>query len=129
MSEHSTPTVLLIDNDEGILAAMATRLYHQGYDCITAQTGAQGLDSFDPEIVDIVVTDLNMPVLDGMGVIKQVRAISDVPIIVITGFRKDYSQSLRRADSIFLCEKPFSVQNLMDLIETEIFIGRASRAA
>jgi DNA-binding response OmpR family regulator len=122
-------TVLVIDNDEGVLAAVSRRLEHAGYQCITAVTGAQGVEAFDPDRIDAVLTDLNMPVLDGLGVIRQLRRQSDVPIIVMTGFRRDYAPLLRRTPGILLCEKPFSVQNLLDLLETELYIGRCNKAA
>ncbi len=125
---NGTPskTILVIDNDEGVLAAMRARLEHEGYACVTAKTGAEGLSCFDACRVDAVLTDLNMPVLDGFGVIKGIRQRSDVPIVVMTGYRKDYAPLLRRTSGVLLCEKPFSVQNLIDVIETEMFISNAA---
>jgi len=132
MSRMTVPpraTVLLIDNDEGVLKALQTRLESMGMLCVTARTGAQGVAEFDPDYVDLVVTDLNMPQLDGMGVIRRVREKSDVPIVVITGFREEYQHLIQRMENVLLCEKPFSVTNLIELIETELFFTRRAKAA
>lgn len=115
-------TILVIDNDEGVIAALSTRLESMGYVCKTAQTGAQGLDAFDSD-VDLVVTDLNMPTLDGIGLVTKIRKQSDVPIIVMTGFRKEYARTLRRVANVTVLEKPFNLNNFLELIEMDIFLS------
>lgn len=118
------PTVLIIDNDDGVVAAIRTRLEQYGYDCLTGQTGAQGLSEFDDRVVDLVITDLNMPILDGVGVIRKVRAVSDVPIIVITGYQTEFSGALKFIDSVNVLPKPFRADDLLNLVDAEVYIRR-----
>ena len=121
-------TVLIIDNDEDLLAALSTRIEHMGYRCVTARTGAQGLSEFRDDSIDLVITDMNMPVLDGASVIKQVRKDYQTPIIVVTGFKKEFCRHLAGLPDIQIIEKPFNSQDLMDAIESELYLSR-SRAA
>ena len=128
MSNQRTPTILLIDNDESLLAAMTTRFEHMGYHCITAQTGAQGIGEFQSGNIDLVITDMNMPTLDGMGVIKKIREHAETPIIVVTGFKQAYAHELRDCPNIQIMEKPFHNQALIDAAETELYLHQAKAA-
>ncbi|MEM6331952.1 MAG: response regulator [Planctomycetota bacterium] len=132
MAEQMIPpraTVLVIDNDDGVLAAIDARLSHAGIGCVHADNGAQGVMEFDPDRIDLVITDLNMPALDGFGVIRNIRSRSDVPIIVITGFRDEYAGAIRRMPNILMVEKPFSLTNLIDVIDAELFVDGGRCAA
>lgn len=128
MGHEHTPAILIIDNDEGLLAAISSRLELMGFRCITARTGAQGLSEFEGDRIDLVITDMNMPSLDGMGVIKQVREKCDTPIIVVTGFKQAYVSALSEMHDIQIIEKPFHSQDLIDAVESEIFLRRARAA-
>lgn len=116
-------TILIIDNDEGLLAAIATRLGSMGYHCITAVSGAQGLACFKSQPVDLIISDLNMPAGDGVTLAQSIRETSEVPIIIITGFRDEYRRSLRSISNITLMEKPFDSDQLLDLVEAELVMS------
>jgi len=122
-------TILIIDNDESVTRALCLRFENAGFACRRAYSGMQGLSMFDPEQIDLVITDLNMPTLDGYEVVREIRRSSDVPIIVITGFRKEFSQEIREMPNILLCEKPFKFSNLLELAETEVYLHHSRRAA
>ena len=116
MSLPRKPNVLLIDNDDGVVHAIATRLTYLGCICIPANTGLQGLSQFREGTVDLVITDLNMPTMDGAALIRDIRAQSDVPVITITGFRRDFDRELRDLEGVDVLEKPFRTQDLVDLV-------------
>lgn len=120
---ETAPRILIIDNDEDMVAAITTRLENMGYQCVTAGTGAQGIAAFDEQHVDLVITDLNMPAGDGVVLARTLRRKSDVPIIVITGFRIEYRRELRSIPNVTLIEKPFDSNALIDLVETALFMG------
>ena len=120
MSNQTSPRILIVDNDEGMVQALSTRLEAEGYQCVTAHTGAQGLGEFEQGTIDLVVTDLNMPVLDGAALILRIRAHSDVPIIVVTGFSREYGEHLEGVTNVTLIEKPFEAQAFMDLVTTAL---------
>lgn len=119
----STPTVLIIDNDEGIVRAIQTRLEFLGYRCATACSGAQGISRYRDGGIDLVITDLNMPAGDGVTVVSTLREIGPVPIIVVTGFRDEFTRRLREFDDVTTVEKPFESSHLVDLVEAELMMA------
>ena len=119
MSDHA-PVILIIDNDEGVVGALRARLESMGYACVTAGTGGQGLAAFDERSIDLVITDLNMPAGDGVTFAQEVRRTSDVPIIVVTGFREDYRSSMHGIENLTVLDKPFETGALLELVEAEL---------
>ncbi|MBW2598769.1 MAG: response regulator [Deltaproteobacteria bacterium] len=78
--------VLLIDDEEDILDVLSLSLKSDGYDVITAASGEKGLEAFEKESPPIVLTDLKMPGMDGLDVLKRVKSTNpDAEVIVITG--------------------------------------------
>ena len=120
---NSNNRILIIDNDEGIVAALSARLEAMGYTCITAGTGAQGLASFQEQNINLVITDLNMPAGDGIVLAQRLRETSEVPIIVVTGFREVYHEQLRFISNLTVLEKPFDSNVLLELVETELVLS------
>ena len=125
MNDDHTPTILLIDNDEGVLAAMRTRLESLGYACETATSGAQGISLFQAGGVDLVITDLNMPAGDGVALAQSIRAIAETPIIVVTGFHREYARDLRTIQNLSILQKPFRTDELVELVEAELVMAGA----
>ncbi|MGJ8637159.1 MAG: response regulator [Phycisphaerales bacterium] len=120
MSERVS-TLLIVDNDEGLVEALSLRFSHAGYECITAHSGSQGIALFEDGVYDAVLTDLNMPSGDGSSLIHGIRAKSGVPVIVITGFESSYKEDLQGYENVHVVKKPFEINSLID--EVEIAIG------
>jgi len=120
------PTILLIDNDPDLIDALSARLSSEGYHCVTAATGAQGLVRFNDSDIDLVITDLNMPGGDGISLLNRLREESDVPVIVITGFRDDFRRELRDIENVTTLRKPFETLSLLSLIEAELTLSAES---
>jgi DNA-binding NtrC family response regulator len=116
------PTILIIDNDEGMVAALAARLGACGYRCVTAGSGAQGIAAFHAHEVDLVITDLNMPAGDGVALARSVRRLSQVPIIIVTGYRDNFRRELRSIRNVTLVEKPFESNQFIDLVDTALVL-------
>jgi PAS domain S-box-containing protein len=78
--------LLLIDDEPDILRVLSMSLKADGYDVVTAQSGAEGIAVFEKEKPDIVITDIKMPGMDGIEVLKKVKALNaDTEVIIITG--------------------------------------------
>lgn len=129
MEATTAGNILIIDNDEALLALLQRRLGGFGYGCDTAVSGGQGLAGFDPARHELVVTDLNMPGGDGVELARTIREISDVPIVVVTGYRAAFRNRVRRIPGVTVIEKPFDLNDLVDLIDTEVATWRAFRNA
>lgn len=78
--------LLLIDDEESILRVLSLSLKSDGHEVATAQNGEEGLKVFQEESPEIVLTDLKMPGMDGIQVLKKVKELNpDTEVIVITG--------------------------------------------
>ena len=79
--------VLAIDDSKTIRVLLQTTLQDAGFDVVTADDGLQGVEMYTQCEPDVVITDINMPNLDGFGVIETLRGDqvnSTVPILVLT---------------------------------------------
>ncbi|MFW5639962.1 MAG: response regulator [Thermodesulfobacteriota bacterium] len=78
--------LLLIDDEEINVRVLSMSLRSDGYEVFTATSGAEGLEIFDREKPEIVLTDIKMPGMDGIEVLKRVKARDpDTEVIIITG--------------------------------------------
>ncbi len=78
------PSVLLIEDDSRIRQSLARLLAARGHDVETVAAGMEGLELVISGTPDVVVLDLGLPDLDGIEVLKLIRAVSVVPVIVAT---------------------------------------------
>ena len=92
MSRSSEPqfdplTILVVDDEPAMVGALGALLGRAGHRIVAAYDGEEALRRFAAEPIDCVLLDLAMPGLDGAEVCRQIRAASDVPIIVVSGER------------------------------------------
>jgi DNA-binding response OmpR family regulator len=116
--QESTTRILVVDDDLDIRQLIPTVLKSSGYACVTAGNAAEGLERFTQDI-SLVITDLNMP-SDGISLIKSLREISQVPIIILTAYRKKYVQELDQIGYIAWLTKPIEFKSLLDLVKLEL---------
>ena len=78
--------ILVIDDQPNIRALLDILLRQQGYDVLLAENGWKGLRLYRQEHPDVILLDLNMPELDGVTVLKQIRNVDlKQPVIILTG--------------------------------------------
>ena len=106
--------VLVVDDDAHSRDAVARRLTEEGYDATVAGDGEEAsglLVSWHP---DLVLTDLNMPRLDGRGLLARVRAqLPQIPVIVVSARAGAESTSLARMGADGFFTKPVQVDQLL----------------
>ena len=107
-------TILVIDDEKGILRVIQEALSRSGHDVDTALDGIEGIQKFDDGSYDMVITDLRMPGLDGIGVVEHIRASVNhaVPVIGISGTPWQIQDS--GFDEVFA--KPFPLQDLVESV-------------
>lgn len=82
-----SPKVLIVDDDAGVVFACRKTLEKEGYQVLAAGDGREGLEVMRREGPDLVFMDINMPRLDGLAVLEEVKkAGMKIPVVVITGF-------------------------------------------
>ena len=113
--------VLIVDDEPQIRRVMRTALTSHGYEPFEARTGEEALDvlrEYDP---DVVLLDLNMPGIGGMATCRQLRAASEVAIIVLSvrDSERDKIAALDAGADDYIT-KPFSVNELMARIRANV---------
>ena len=113
-------TVLSVDDSASIRQMVKLTLTGAGYTVIQAGDGAEGLTKARESAVDLVVTDLNMPVMNGLGLIRELRklpAYKGVPIIFLTT-ESDAAmkQEAKVAGATGWITKPFQQEQLVAVV-------------
>jgi len=104
-------TILLVDDEDSVQKLLAYPLEREGFRVLQARDGEEALERFASEEVDLVVLDLMLPKLDGLEVCKRLRALSEVPIIMLTARDDELDKVLGLelgADDYIT--KPFSIR-------------------
>jgi serine phosphatase RsbU (regulator of sigma subunit) len=107
--------VLLVDDDEFVLAVRSRDLIDEGYEVVTASGGYQALDIVQSETFDIVICDVRMPDLDGLETLRRIQAIqSEIRTIIITGYTSEETpvQALKLGVNDYLI-KPFEYEEFI----------------
>ncbi|MEZ4743676.1 MAG: sigma 54-interacting transcriptional regulator [Bdellovibrionota bacterium] len=118
----SRNTVLLVDDDLGLLRLLAMRIEASGYNVITASSGEEALNKIIIENPDVVVSDLKMNHMDGLSLLKKAqKTFICLPFIIITahGTIPDAVQATQLGSYSFL-SKPIDTKLLLDTIKNAI---------
>jgi DNA-binding response OmpR family regulator len=107
-------TVLVIDDEKGILQIIRQVLTRFGHNVETATDGQEGIRKFDDGSFDIVITDIRMPGIDGNGVVNHIRKSEkqSIPVIAISG--TPWLMEGSAFDKILA--KPFPMKELVECI-------------
>lgn len=115
-------SILVIDDDEVVLGVFKDLLELRSFEVLTAQEGRAGLDVFRNNRPDLVITDISMPELDGLQVLRRIREMDEcVPVILVTGHGDldNALRALRRGAYDFLL-KPINPEILLNTVITGI---------
>jgi len=106
-------TILLIEDDDGIRSAITRALTDLGHAVETSDRGMPGLESAVDNPPDVVLLDLGLPDVDGLQILAMLRAVSDVPVIIITA-RDDDSDVVKALDggADDYVVKPFGIEQV-----------------
>ncbi|MEP7703340.1 sigma 54-interacting transcriptional regulator [Paraglaciecola sp. 25GB23A] len=116
------PSVLLVDDDESLLRLMAIRLRGEGYAVQSAESGKEALRMLNTLNVDVVLSDLRMPGLDGLSLFEEIMSIGkDIPVILMTahGTIQDAVEATQRGVFGFLT-KPIDHDELRALLKKAV---------
>lgn len=115
----TTAKILVIDDDQSMLDLAQFHLREQSYEVLTACSGLDGLKLLDTHRFDLVLTDLNLPDLDGIGLVTQIKSASpETEIIMITGYGSVMKAvEATKAGAFFFVEKPVDFDELLLLME------------
>lgn len=113
--------VLIVDDSKTMRDLLNFTLSGAGYDVIQGVDGVDGLEVAEREEVDVVITDINMPRMDGFGLIEALRghaSYRSTPILVLTTeTADDKKQRARSAGATGWIVKPFEPAKLLSVVE------------
>jgi diguanylate cyclase (GGDEF)-like protein len=107
-------SVLFVDDDKELRDLLHEALTYMGHSSITAMDGVDALEKLGEKQFDIVITDINMPRMNGVGLIKRLAAdFSEIDVIAITGYQTKYNYTdiIALGASDFIC-KPLNLDEL-----------------
>ena len=115
------PTILIVENEVSNRILIEKVLSTRGYRCLSASNGREALDMLDREAVDLILTDLSMPVLDGYRTTELIRerpAMAHVPIVAVTAYAlNDENEAALRIGCNEYLTKPFKPRQLLEVVE------------
>ena len=112
------PEILIIEDEEEMRIALTEVLIRNGYSVHTASNGIEGLELFNKEPFNMVITDVKMPKISGLEVLKEIKKQSpQIPVIMITAYGTiDNAVEAMREGAFDYILKPFSAEILDDTV-------------
>jgi CheY-like chemotaxis protein len=114
---------VLIAEDSSVIQNLARKILEfQNYEITSVKNGEQVLQIIDKEDFDILLLDINMPVMDGMECVKLIRQLpnktkSNIPVVAITGNAKNYSEEeFKTAGFDDVLVKPLNFDKLVEIV-------------
>ncbi len=106
--------ILIVEDDAGISDFVIPELEHEGYTTCLAVTGREALEKFESEKPDLILLDIMLPELNGLEVLRRIRATSMVPVILETarGETIDKINGLNLGADDYI-PKPFEIEELL----------------
>jgi len=119
-----TPTVLVVDDEDRIRSLLMDTLSALGYHALGAKNGEEALSLLETEKLDLVITDVRMPKMNGLSLLKNIKGRNPLlPVIIITGYNFTYTkdQAMESGADGFLA-KPFRIGKIEELMRKALGI-------
>jgi two-component system, cell cycle response regulator DivK len=120
----STTKKVLIAEDSSVIQNLTRKILQmQNYEITSVKNGQQVIQKLQEDKYDVLLLDINMPIMDGMDCAKQIRNFEDkekanIPIIAITGNAKNYSlEEFKQVGINEYLPKPLDFDNLVELVK------------
>lgn len=113
--------IMIVDDSSSVRQLVSSTLVDGGYEVTEAVDGQDAMEKFQSQPVDLVVSDLNMPNMDGIELVKQLRALPGqrfLPIIMLTTESQDAKkQEGRAAGASGWLVKPFKAEQILSVVK------------
>lgn len=111
------PRILVVDDEADFRRLVGEAL--PAFAVVEAEDGQQALDKVEEERLDLVITDIRMPNMDGFGLLTRLRSqFPDLPVLAVSGFLD--AEQVKEYDFDGFIDKPVSLQQLRDLVEETV---------
>lgn len=118
-------SILLIEDEKLMRVTLEDALRSEGYDVVSFETGTEAMDFLMNNPIDVIVTDVRLPDIDGISLIKKISSTNDALVIVMTAFGtiKDAVEAMKLGAFDYIT-KPFSLEEFFLLIEKALDVKR-----
>ncbi|MBN2034078.1 MAG: response regulator [Deltaproteobacteria bacterium] len=118
-------TILVIEDDLDVLAMLVRHIDRMGYSVITATDGMEGLRKLESERYDLVITDIVMPYVSGVGVVTASKnKRPNIPVIAVTGYGKEPEAAAMEKKADMVLAKPVKMSVLKDCLSDLLRISK-----
>ena len=115
-------TILVIEDDRSQLFVLEQYLEKAGYQVISAINGMEGLKLLESADYDLVITDINMPYVSGIGVISALKGKHpNIPAVAVTGYGEEPLEAAKEKKANVMLNKPFEMSTLIGHIEKLLY--------
>jgi two-component system OmpR family response regulator len=116
-SEH--PTILIVEDESLISWSIANALTKVGYTVLSVDSAEEAMNIFHIRNIDLLISDINLPHLDGIEFVKTMRSIyPGIPVIIMTANDEEYGSKLPVIRDIYFREKPFLLAEIVRLVDS-----------
>src|SRR5574341_2372732 len=124
-----TNTVLVIEDDEGLRRVLEYNLQEEGYTVLTAGDGPSGLRAFNESRIDLVLTDVRMPGMDGLEALTRIKAMHpDLPVVLLTAHGTiDSAVEAMKLGAFDYLTKPVDREQLRSTVKKALEVGALAR--
>ena len=113
--------ILVVEDDQIIREGISEYLSEFGYDIVQAKDGHEALKNFESNEINLVILDIQIPLLNGLEVLKEIRKKSELPVLMLTAFNdEEYKINAFSSLADGYMEKPFSLPVLKVRIDSLI---------
>lgn len=113
--------ILIVDDEPQITRVLRTALSTQGYSLRVAANGVEGMEAIHAWKPDLIITDVSMPQMNGVELCREIRAVSQIPIIVLSVRNQDLMKiEALDAGADDYVTKPFSIQELQARVRAQL---------
>jgi len=111
--------IMVVDDDEGIRQILSTALSGMGYDVLTGSRGTEALNLLLKSSFTLVLTDLEMPGMDGWSLASRIKErFPDIPVVLMTGYAKEAVMKKMKGSSVdYVIFKPFRLEDILKTAE------------
>ena len=114
----SKKSILVIEDDAEVRSMLADYLGYLDYEVETAKDGLDGLKKIKSGVYDLVITDIAMPYVSGIGIISILKEEHpEVPVMAITGYGYHAEELAEEKNANAIVSKPFDIQEIKKIIE------------
>jgi len=126
----SKKKILVVDDEQGVRVDLFQALTRQGFEVIVAENGQIALDRMNRQPVDLLLTDIKMPEMDGLALLQQVKMLCpSLPVIIMTGFATvDSAIQAMRLGAYDYILKPFPLEVMEETVAQVLAVGGGQQA-